>query len=43
MTEMAPVSMSEERFVRVLGQRIRVSIRPGAGVPLVLCNGTAPA
>ena len=28
-----------ERTVRVLGQRIRVCIRPGRGVPLVLCNG----
>lgn len=29
----------EETYVAVGGQRIRVSIRPGTGVPLVLCNG----
>jgi poly(3-hydroxyalkanoate) depolymerase len=39
MTVAAPSPMSGERFVRVLGQRIRVSVRPGTGVPLVLCNG----
>jgi hypothetical protein len=28
-----------ERRVAVLGQHIRVTVRPGTGVPLVLCNG----
>jgi poly(3-hydroxyalkanoate) depolymerase len=28
-----------ERHVAVLGQHIRVKVRPGTGVPLVLCNG----
>ncbi|HSS23880.1 MAG TPA: alpha/beta fold hydrolase [Mycobacterium sp.] len=30
---------SVQRVVPVLGQQIRVSIRAGSGVPLVLCNG----
>ena len=30
---------TQERYVAAGGQRIRVSIRPGSGVPLVLCNG----
>lgn len=30
---------TQERYVSAGGQRIRVSIRPGSGVPLVLCNG----
>lgn len=29
----------EERYLAVGGQRLRVSIRRGIGVPLVLCNG----
>jgi pimeloyl-ACP methyl ester carboxylesterase len=28
-----------ERHVAALGQHIRVKVRPGTGVPLVLCNG----
>ena len=28
-----------ERYVTAGGQRIRVNVRPGTGVPLVLCNG----
>jgi poly(3-hydroxyalkanoate) depolymerase len=28
-----------DRRVRALGQQIRVKVRPGIGVPLVLCNG----
>jgi poly(3-hydroxyalkanoate) depolymerase len=28
-----------ENLVSVLGQQIRVDVRPGRGVPLVLCNG----
>jgi poly(3-hydroxyalkanoate) depolymerase len=31
--------MSVERLVSVLGQQVRVAVRPGSGVPLVLCNG----
>jgi poly(3-hydroxyalkanoate) depolymerase len=30
---------SMERLVPVLGQQIRVNVRAGSGVPLVLCNG----
>jgi poly(3-hydroxyalkanoate) depolymerase len=37
---MVPVSpIGEVRYVNAGGQRIRVNVRPGAGVPLVLCNG----
>jgi poly(3-hydroxyalkanoate) depolymerase len=32
-------TVGEERYVAAGGQRIRVNIRRGAGVPLVLCNG----
>jgi poly(3-hydroxyalkanoate) depolymerase len=28
-----------EHFISVLGQQIRVNVRPGSGIPLVLCNG----
>ena len=28
-----------ERLIPVLGQQIRVNVRAGTGVPLVLCNG----
>jgi poly(3-hydroxyalkanoate) depolymerase len=38
-----PATMSEQRLVPVLGQQIRVDIRPGTGVPLVLCNGIGAA
>ena len=31
------------RYVAAGGQRIRVSVRPGTGVPLVLCNGIGAA
>jgi hypothetical protein len=31
--------MSGERLIPVLGQQIRVNVRVGTGVPLVLCNG----
>lgn len=31
--------MNQERLVPALGQQIRVSVRRGSGVPLVLCNG----
>jgi poly(3-hydroxyalkanoate) depolymerase len=32
-----------EQLVPVLGQQIRVNVRPGIGVPLVLCNGIGAA
>lgn len=32
-------TVGEERYLNAGGQRIRVNIRPGTGVPLVLCNG----
>ena len=32
-------SGAEEHLIRALGQQIRVSVRAGSGVPLVLCNG----
>jgi len=36
----APASIiGEERYVTAGGQRIRVNLHRGAGVPLVLCNG----
>jgi poly(3-hydroxyalkanoate) depolymerase len=31
--------MTEERLISGLGQKIRVKVRRGSGVPLVLCNG----
>jgi poly(3-hydroxyalkanoate) depolymerase len=37
---MRPASpIGEERYVNAGGQRIRVNVRHGNGVPLVLCNG----
>src|SRR6202022_485099 len=30
---------SVEHLIGVLGQQIRVNVRPGSGIPLVLCNG----
>jgi poly(3-hydroxyalkanoate) depolymerase len=33
------VGTSVPKLVPVLGQQIRVDVRPGRGVPLVLCNG----
>ena len=33
------MSINDENLVAVLGQQIRVDIRWGTGVPLVLCNG----
>jgi poly(3-hydroxyalkanoate) depolymerase len=32
-------TIGEERYVNAGGQRIRVNVRYGTGVPLVLCNG----
>jgi len=34
-----PSTIGEGRYVAAGGQRIRVNVRPGTGVPLVLCNG----
>src|SRR5271155_3488462 len=31
--------IGEQHYVAARGQRIRLNIRPGSGVPLVLCNG----
>ncbi len=39
MSALLGPGMTEERLVSVLGQQIRVNIRTGSGVPLVLCNG----
>src|SRR5246500_5378365 len=35
----SPSTIGEERYVNAGGQRIRVNVRHGTGVPLVLCNG----
>ena len=43
MTAAAAAAMSQERLVSVLGQQIRVDVRQGTGVPLVLCNGIGAA
>jgi poly(3-hydroxyalkanoate) depolymerase len=32
-------TIGEHRYITAGGQRIRVNVRPGSGVPLVLCNG----
>ncbi|OBI37687.1 poly(3-hydroxyalkanoate) depolymerase [Mycobacterium colombiense] len=32
-------TIGEERYISVAGQRIRMNVRRGSGVPLVLCNG----
>lgn len=37
MTSTSPVG--EDRYIAAGGQRIRVNVRHGTGVPLVLCNG----
>ncbi|WP_068181857.1 alpha/beta fold hydrolase [Mycobacterium sp. UM_CSW] len=34
-----PSTIGEQRYVTAGGQRIRVNVRQGTGVPLVLCNG----
>ncbi len=39
MTAEASTVTSMERLIPVLGQQIRVNVRAGTGVPLVLCNG----
>jgi len=35
----SPSTVGEERYVSAGGQRIRVNVRRGNGVPLVVCNG----
>jgi poly(3-hydroxyalkanoate) depolymerase len=35
----SPITIGEERYVNAGGQRIRVNVRHGTGVPLVVCNG----
>lgn len=35
----AKSAFGEESYLRVCGQRIRVNVHQGTGVPLVLCNG----
>jgi poly(3-hydroxyalkanoate) depolymerase len=40
MSRLTSVStIGEHRYISAGGQRIRVNVRPGIGVPLVLCNG----
>jgi len=39
MTEALSERLSVEDLIPVLGQQLRVNIRRGTGVPLVLCNG----
>jgi poly(3-hydroxyalkanoate) depolymerase len=39
MTAAASARLTAEGLIPVLGQQIRVNVREGAGVPLVLCNG----
>jgi poly(3-hydroxyalkanoate) depolymerase len=39
MTAAASAGLSVESLIPVLGQQIRVNVRKGNGVPLVLCNG----
>ncbi|GAB2533059.1 alpha/beta fold hydrolase [Nocardia heshunensis] len=38
-----PADGVEQRLIPVLGQQIRVTVRWGSGVPLVLCNGIGAA
>jgi poly(3-hydroxyalkanoate) depolymerase len=39
LTVASPSTIGEERYINAGGQRIRVNVRHGTGVPLVLCNG----
>lgn len=39
LTVASPSAIGEERYVAAGGQRIRVNVRQGTGVPLMLCNG----
>ncbi|WP_245718082.1 alpha/beta fold hydrolase [Nocardia miyunensis] len=43
MSSPLPDDAAEERLIPVLGQQIRVRVRWGEGVPLVLCNGIGAA
>jgi len=43
LTDFESVPDRQERLVSVLWQQIRVDVRPGTGVPLVLCNGIGAA
>jgi poly(3-hydroxyalkanoate) depolymerase len=43
LTAAESVVESQERLVSVLWEQIRVDVRPGTGVPLVLCNGIGAA
>ncbi|MGF6882677.1 poly(3-hydroxyalkanoate) depolymerase [Nocardia sp. GAS34] len=43
MSDSLPDNAVERRLVPVLGQQIRVDVRWGEGVPLVLCNGIGAA
>jgi pimeloyl-ACP methyl ester carboxylesterase len=38
-SEFSTTERSVEQLIPALGQQIRVSVRAGSGVPLVLCNG----
>src|SRR4029077_7856978 len=39
MTAAASERLTVERLIPALGQQIRVTVREGTGVPLVVCNG----
>src|ERR1700731_457354 len=39
VTTAVPSTLGETRYIAAGGQRIRVNVRPGSGVPLVLRNG----
>ncbi|MEU0503083.1 alpha/beta fold hydrolase [Nocardia sp. NPDC005998] len=43
MSAPVPADAVEQRLIAVLGQQIRVDVRWGSGVPLVLCNGIGAA
>lgn len=43
MSAPLPADAVEQRLIPVLGQQIRVVVRWGTGVPLVLCNGIGAA
>src|SRR6516164_1946616 len=39
LTVASPSTIGEECYINAGGQRIRVNVRHGTGVPLVICNG----
>ncbi|MEV4124441.1 poly(3-hydroxyalkanoate) depolymerase [Nocardia sp. NPDC049707] len=43
MSAPLPADAIEQRLISVLGQQLRVNVRWGSGVPLVLCNGIGAA